>query len=108
MATDPTCPHCGADMQPIETPLDSTWGGEIHYVCFTDECCSAERCPLSAKLYGHWKVIQSMAEENVEAQIRRSFKATGDIILEFAEPGTRRRAVWHGKLFSVPFWTTSV
>lgn len=33
-----TCPHCGRAMDPIETPLDSTWGGEIHYVCFNDEC----------------------------------------------------------------------
>jgi len=32
------CPHCGAEMDPIETPLDSSWGGEIHYVCFNDEC----------------------------------------------------------------------
>ena len=39
MATDTKCPHCGADMQPIETPIDSTWGGETHFVCFNDECC---------------------------------------------------------------------
>jgi SAM-dependent methyltransferase len=32
------CPHCGAEMDPIETPLDSSWGGETHYVCFNDEC----------------------------------------------------------------------
>lgn len=32
------CPHCGASMDAIETPLESTWGGEIHYVCFNDEC----------------------------------------------------------------------
>lgn len=32
------CPHCGAQMDPIETPLESSWGGEIHYVCFNDEC----------------------------------------------------------------------
>jgi hypothetical protein len=33
------CPHCGAEMDPIETPLDCSWGGEIHHVCFNDECC---------------------------------------------------------------------
>jgi SAM-dependent methyltransferase len=33
------CPHCGAKMDPITTPLDSSWGGETHYVCFNDECC---------------------------------------------------------------------
>jgi hypothetical protein len=39
MDKDPTCPHCGTQMDPIETPLDSSWGGETHYVCFNDECC---------------------------------------------------------------------
>jgi Ogr/Delta-like zinc finger len=39
MDKDPTCPHCGTKMDPIETPLDSSWGGEVHYVCFNDECC---------------------------------------------------------------------
>lgn len=39
MDKDPTCPHCGAEMDPIETPVDSSWGGETHYVCFNDECC---------------------------------------------------------------------
>ncbi len=33
-----TCPHCGEKMDPIETPAMSSWGGEIHYVCFNDEC----------------------------------------------------------------------
>lgn len=38
MAQECVCPHCGAGMDPIETPLESSWGGEIHYVCFNDEC----------------------------------------------------------------------
>jgi hypothetical protein len=38
MQKQPTCPHCGAQMDPIETPVESTWGGEVHYVCFNDEC----------------------------------------------------------------------
>ncbi len=39
MAPKKTCPHCGAEMDGIETPLDSSWGGEIHQICFNDECC---------------------------------------------------------------------
>jgi hypothetical protein len=33
------CPHCGAEMDPIETPIMSSWGGEVHYICFNDDCC---------------------------------------------------------------------
>lgn len=33
------CPHCGQVMDPIETPMMSSWGGEVHWVCFNDECC---------------------------------------------------------------------
>ena len=32
------CPHCGAEMDPIRTPAESTWGGEIHHICFNDDC----------------------------------------------------------------------
>jgi hypothetical protein len=35
---DVLCPHCGERMKRWRTPLDSTWGGEVHYVCFNDEC----------------------------------------------------------------------
>ncbi len=38
MSTERKCPHCGANMEPITTPLESSWGGEIHHVCFNDEC----------------------------------------------------------------------
>jgi SAM-dependent methyltransferase len=33
------CPHCGVEMSPIKTPPDSSWGGEVHRVCFNDDCC---------------------------------------------------------------------
>jgi hypothetical protein len=32
------CPHCGSDMDPIPTPEASSWGGEVHHVCFNDDC----------------------------------------------------------------------
>ena len=38
MYHEQACPHCGAEMQPIRTPMESSWGGEIHHVCFNDEC----------------------------------------------------------------------
>ncbi len=38
MANECMCPHCGAKMNGIETPLESSWGGEIHQICFNDEC----------------------------------------------------------------------
>jgi hypothetical protein len=39
MSEERNCPHCGSKMDPIETPSESTWGGELHHVCFNDECC---------------------------------------------------------------------
>ena len=39
MASANTCPHCGVEMNPIRTPLDSSWGGEVHHICFNDDCC---------------------------------------------------------------------
>jgi len=32
------CPHCRTEMHPVPTPVESTWGGEIHTVCFNDDC----------------------------------------------------------------------
>ncbi|MGO9118098.1 MAG: methyltransferase domain-containing protein [Desulfomonilaceae bacterium] len=32
------CPHCGSEMDPIRTPLESSWGGELHHICFNDNC----------------------------------------------------------------------
>lgn len=39
MSHSSTCPHCGEAMAPIRTPIESSWGGEIHYICFNDQCC---------------------------------------------------------------------
>jgi SAM-dependent methyltransferase len=33
------CPHCRSEMDPIRTPLESSWGGELHHICFNDDCC---------------------------------------------------------------------
>jgi len=33
-----TCPHCGSHLTPWKTPPDSSWGGNIHFVCFNDAC----------------------------------------------------------------------
>jgi hypothetical protein len=38
MEKERTCPHCGQNMDPFRTPDLSSWGGEIHHVCFNDEC----------------------------------------------------------------------
>jgi SAM-dependent methyltransferase len=32
------CPHCGSQMDPIRTPPESSWGGELHHICFNDDC----------------------------------------------------------------------
>ncbi|MBW2061468.1 MAG: ogr/Delta-like zinc finger family protein [Deltaproteobacteria bacterium] len=34
----PVCLHCGQEMKKWQTPTWSTWGGDIMYVCFNDEC----------------------------------------------------------------------
>ena len=39
MPKETVCPHCGSEMDPIRTPLDSSWGGETHHICFNDDCC---------------------------------------------------------------------
>ena len=32
------CPHCGKKMKKWTPSPFSTWGGELQYVCFNDEC----------------------------------------------------------------------
>lgn len=32
------CPHCGVTLKRWQTPVESTWGGEIRLVCFNDDC----------------------------------------------------------------------
>jgi SAM-dependent methyltransferase len=38
MSKAPVCPHCGSEMDPIQMPIESSWGGELHHVCFNDSC----------------------------------------------------------------------
>ncbi|MGO9568731.1 MAG: methyltransferase domain-containing protein [Desulfomonilaceae bacterium] len=38
MSKGHVCPHCGSEMDPIRTPLESSWGGEMHHICFNDDC----------------------------------------------------------------------
>jgi len=38
-ATDkPTCPHCGARLLKWLPPAESSWGANVQYACFNDEC----------------------------------------------------------------------
>ncbi|MBW1679740.1 MAG: ogr/Delta-like zinc finger family protein, partial [Deltaproteobacteria bacterium] len=32
------CPHCGQGMKKWRSSPLSTWGAELQYVCFNDEC----------------------------------------------------------------------
>ena len=55
------CPHCGARMNAIETPWESSWGGEIHYVCFNDDCMYFCRS---------WETLESQGVENTGYRCR--------------------------------------
>ncbi len=54
-------------MDPIETPMDSTWGGEIHHICFNDECCY---------FLQSWDVLETQGIE--DAGYRCSMDARGN------------------------------
>lgn len=32
------CPYCLTVLSPVETPIESDWGGVIHWVCFNNKC----------------------------------------------------------------------
>ncbi len=57
-----TCPHCGAAMDPMETPCESSWGGEIHFVCFNDEC---------AYFTKSWEILEAQGVEATGYRCRR-------------------------------------
>ncbi|MEW6347850.1 MAG: methyltransferase domain-containing protein [Thermodesulfobacteriota bacterium] len=57
-----TCPHCGATMDPMETPWDSSWGGEIHYVCFNDQCVYFTKS---------WDMMEAQGVEDTGYRCRR-------------------------------------
>jgi hypothetical protein len=33
-----TCPHCGERLLPWRSPDLTSWGGNVLYVCFNDDC----------------------------------------------------------------------
>ena len=32
------CPHCGEKLKGLRLPLETSYEGRIHWVCFNDEC----------------------------------------------------------------------
>ncbi|MDR3603664.1 MAG: ogr/Delta-like zinc finger family protein [Syntrophaceae bacterium] len=55
------CPHCGAEMDPINTPDVSSWGGEVHHVCFNDECSYYKKS---------WEVLDNQGVERTGYRCR--------------------------------------
>ncbi len=49
-----TCPHCNAKLLPWRSPDMTSWGGDIQYICFNDEC---------PYFKGGWNVMESIGNE---------------------------------------------
>lgn len=67
MEKERVCPHCGHKMDPFRTPDLSSWGGEIHYVCFNDECEYFKKS---------WDVLDSQGVERTGYRCRMDPKGT--------------------------------
>lgn len=61
MSEGHVCPHCGSEMDPIRTPLESSWGGEIHRICFNDDCTYFTKS---------WKALESQGIEKTGYRCR--------------------------------------
>jgi SAM-dependent methyltransferase len=61
MSSGRACPHCGSEMDPIRTPLESSWGGETHHICFNDEC---------AYFTKSWKALEDQGIEKTGYRCR--------------------------------------
>jgi SAM-dependent methyltransferase len=61
MKDKPACPHCGITMECMKTPYESTWGGEIHFVCFNDEC---------SYYLNSWSALEEQGIENAGYRCR--------------------------------------
>ncbi len=74
------CPHCGAVMDPIRTPLDSSWGGEIHHVCFNNEC----------RYYVHsWETLDQQGIEGTGYRCRVDFRGACGALAVWSEDALR-------------------
>ncbi len=38
MADDLKCPHCQSTLLAWRAPAESSWGPQVQFVCFSDEC----------------------------------------------------------------------
>jgi SAM-dependent methyltransferase len=61
MPKENACPHCESEMAPIRTPLDSSWGGELHHICFNDDC---------SYFSNSWKALENQGIEKTGYRCR--------------------------------------